>query len=171
MIDPRTIVPLDRAAILRSVAKTGRLVIVDEAHESCSVAAEIAAIVADEGWDLLKAPIKRVTSANTPIPFSPPLEQFVMPSEQETRRRCPRDHPMSTDVVMPKFGLTMIEGVILGWRKQPGDPVEKDEILFDVETDKVTVEIRSPATGQLRDVSAAEGDTIPVGQVIARIEE
>ena len=71
---------MDRETILESVAKTGRLVIVDEAHKTGSVAAEIAAIVAEEGFSFLRAPIKRVASLDVPIPFSPPMEKFVVPT-------------------------------------------------------------------------------------------
>ncbi len=61
------------------MAKTGRLVVVDEAREMCSAASEIAAIVADKGFGHLKAPVRRVTAPNVPMPFSPPLEKFVIP--------------------------------------------------------------------------------------------
>jgi pyruvate dehydrogenase E1 component beta subunit len=77
VIDPRTLVPLDRDAILASVAKTGRLVIADETHRSCGVASEIAAIVAEEGFRFLKAPIVRVTRPDVPTPFSRPLEDYI----------------------------------------------------------------------------------------------
>jgi len=77
VVDPRTLVPFDREAILGSVAKTGRLVVVDEANVSCSVASEIAAIVAEAGFADLKAPIRRVCRPDTPIPFSPPLEAEI----------------------------------------------------------------------------------------------
>jgi acetoin:2,6-dichlorophenolindophenol oxidoreductase subunit beta len=83
VIDPRTLVPLDTATILRSVAKTGRLVVVDEARELCSAASEISAVVAQHGFGALRAPIVRVASPNVPIPFSPPLEKAVVP---DTRR-------------------------------------------------------------------------------------
>ncbi len=83
LIDPRTIAPLDAETILASVAKTGRLVIVDEGHQPASVASEIAATVVEHGFDLLKAPVKRVNTLHAPIPFSPPLEQHVMPDEQK----------------------------------------------------------------------------------------
>jgi len=63
------------------VEKTGRVVIVDQCHKSCGIAAEIAARIAEEGFDKLKAPIRRVTTPDVPIPFSPPLEEFVTPSE------------------------------------------------------------------------------------------
>ncbi|HZO36081.1 MAG TPA: thiamine pyrophosphate-dependent enzyme [Solirubrobacteraceae bacterium] len=79
VLDPRTLVPLDHDAILESVAKTGRLVVVDEGHLSCGVGSEIAAIVAEEGFDLLKAPIRRVATPDVPIPFSPVLEAEIAP--------------------------------------------------------------------------------------------
>jgi pyruvate dehydrogenase E1 component beta subunit len=82
VIDPRTLSPLDEDLILSSVEKTHRLVIVDEDNPRCSVAADIAAMVADKGFDLLDAPIKMVTAPHTPVPFSPPLEQFYVPSPE-----------------------------------------------------------------------------------------
>ncbi len=82
IIDPRTLVPLDKEAILNSVKKTGRLLVADEGHKTCGVAAEISAIVAEDAIYYLKAPVKRVTSPNTPVPFSPPLEQAFIPDEK-----------------------------------------------------------------------------------------
>jgi pyruvate dehydrogenase E1 component beta subunit len=83
VIDPRTISPLDSEAILRSVAKTHRLVVVDEDNPRCSMATDIAALVADKGFDTLDAPIKLVTAPHTPVPFSPPLEQVYVPSPEK----------------------------------------------------------------------------------------
>lgn len=80
VIDPRTVSPLDTETILKSVAKTGRLLIVDEAFAPCSVGAEIAARIVDEGFDELDAPIKRLNGAFTPTPYSPTLEAAVVPS-------------------------------------------------------------------------------------------
>jgi pyruvate/2-oxoglutarate/acetoin dehydrogenase E1 component len=82
VVDPCTLNPLDSDTILNSVARTGRLVVVDEAREMCSAASEIAAVVADRGFRHLKAPIRRVTAPNVPIPFSPPLENYVVPSAE-----------------------------------------------------------------------------------------
>jgi len=82
VVDPRTIVPLDKKAIINSLKKTGRLVIVSEDCKTAGVSAEIAAMVAEEALDYLDAPIKRVAEPDTPIPFSPPLEQFVIPNEK-----------------------------------------------------------------------------------------
>ena len=83
VIDPRTLVPLDKQAIIDSVKKTGRLVIMDEEPKTGSAAAEIAAVVADEAFDFLDAPIKRVCAPDTPIPFSPVLEKIWIPDEED----------------------------------------------------------------------------------------
>jgi len=82
VVDPRTLSPLDRSTIVKSVKKTGRLVVVTEDCKKAGVSAEIAAIVAEEALDYLDAPVKRVAEPDTPIPFSPPLEQFVIPDEK-----------------------------------------------------------------------------------------
>jgi len=81
VVDPRTIVPLDFETIMASVEKTGRVVLVDECHQSCGIAAELAARIAEAGFDKLKAPIRRVATLDVPVPFSPPLEDFVSPTE------------------------------------------------------------------------------------------
>jgi 2-oxoisovalerate dehydrogenase E1 component len=80
LIDPRTVSPLDTETILRSVAKTGRLLIVDEAFAPCGIGAEIAAALADRGFDDLDAPIRRLNGAWTPTPYSPSLEAAVVPT-------------------------------------------------------------------------------------------
>jgi len=80
VIDPRTLVPLDKETILNAVARTGRLVIADPAHRTCSAAAEVSAIVAEEAFSSLKAPIIRVTTPDMQIPFSPALEAQLYPN-------------------------------------------------------------------------------------------
>jgi pyruvate/2-oxoglutarate/acetoin dehydrogenase E1 component len=83
VVDPRTIAPLDVDAIVKSVKKTGRLVLVDQAPRHSSVAAIIAGEVAERGFQYLKAPIKMVTALDTSVPYSEPLEKFVMPNEEK----------------------------------------------------------------------------------------
>lgn len=85
VIDLRSLVPLDRKAILESVAKTHRLVIVHEAVGTAGFGAEVAALVAHEGFDLLDAPICRVTAPDSPVPFSPVLEGAYIPSAEKIR--------------------------------------------------------------------------------------
>jgi pyruvate dehydrogenase E1 component beta subunit len=82
VIDPRSLVPLDKQTIINSVKKTGKLVVMDEEPKIASAAAEISAMVAEEAFDFLDAPIKRVCAPDTPIPFSPVLEKFWMPDEE-----------------------------------------------------------------------------------------
>ena len=83
IIDPRTVSPLDTATIVRSVAKTGRLLIVDEAFQPCSVASEIMASVVEAGFDELDAPIRRLNGAFTPTPYAPTLERAVVPQVED----------------------------------------------------------------------------------------
>ncbi|MDA5107517.1 alpha-ketoacid dehydrogenase subunit beta [Brevibacillus thermoruber] len=83
VVDPRTLSPLDEDTILASVAKTNRLIVIDEANPRCSIATDIAALVADKGFDTLDAPIKRITAPHTPVPFSPVLEELYLPSPQK----------------------------------------------------------------------------------------
>lgn len=83
VIDPRTLVPLDKETILKSVAKTGRLVAMDESPLTCGVASEISAIVCEEAFHALKAPIKRVATMDIPLPGNALQEAFVLPSEEK----------------------------------------------------------------------------------------
>ena len=82
VVDVRTVVPLDRPAILQSVAKTGRLLVVDPAPGTCSVASEIAATVAENVFERLKGPIMRLTAPDLPVPFSPALERLMYPTAE-----------------------------------------------------------------------------------------
>jgi pyruvate dehydrogenase E1 component beta subunit len=81
VVDPRTLVPFDLASILTSVEKTGRVVVVDETHQSCGVAAEIAARIVESGFDKLKTAVRRVSTLDVPVPYSPPLEEYIGPTE------------------------------------------------------------------------------------------
>lgn len=83
VIDPRTLVPLDKETLVDSVAKTGRVVIVHEAHKRAGPGAEIAAMLAEEAVEYLDGPIVRVAAKNAPLPYSPELESFVLPDVQD----------------------------------------------------------------------------------------
>ncbi|MEH7292281.1 alpha-ketoacid dehydrogenase subunit beta [Priestia megaterium] len=83
VVDPRSLSPFDEETILSSVEKTNRLIVIDEANPRCSIATDIAALVADKGFDMLDAPIKRITAPHTPVPFSPPLEDIYLPTPQK----------------------------------------------------------------------------------------
>src|SRR5207249_456043 len=79
IVDLRTLYPLDEDAVLASVRKTGKVLIAHEATRSCGVGAEVAALIGEQAFEHLDAPIVRLTAPNVPIPFSPPLEQRILP--------------------------------------------------------------------------------------------
>jgi pyruvate dehydrogenase E1 component beta subunit len=86
VLDPRTLVPLDEEAVLRSLQKTGRLVVVDEDYERCGFSAEVAAVAAEKGFQSLRAPVARVANPNVPIPFNRGLERHVIPDTEKIVR-------------------------------------------------------------------------------------
>ena len=83
VVDPRTLSPLDLETILTSVRKTGRVVVTDESHDICGVAAGLAALIADEGFDSLRAPIKRVSTSPVPVPYARTLEEAITPTAKK----------------------------------------------------------------------------------------
>src|ERR671915_945342 len=88
VLDLRSLVPLDREAILRSVRKTSKVVVLHEATRSCGVGAEVAALIGEHAFEDLDGPIVRVTAPDVPIPFSPPLERAVLPQPDDVREAC-----------------------------------------------------------------------------------
>ncbi|HMC07063.1 MAG TPA: alpha-ketoacid dehydrogenase subunit beta [Solirubrobacterales bacterium] len=85
VVDLRTLCPLDREAVLASVRKTGKALVAHEATRSCGVGAELAALIADEAFEDLDAPVRRLTAPDVPIPFSPPLEHAVLPQLEDMK--------------------------------------------------------------------------------------
>jgi pyruvate/2-oxoglutarate/acetoin dehydrogenase E1 component len=88
VLDLRSLVPLDVDAILDSVARCSKVVIVDEANEMCAAGAQVAAVIAERGFEDLDGPVVRVATPDVPIPFSPPLEHAVLPSVERVREAC-----------------------------------------------------------------------------------
>jgi 2-oxoisovalerate dehydrogenase E1 component beta subunit len=83
VLDLRSILPYDEEAILESVAKTGRAIVLHEATRTGGVGGEFAALIADRAFDYLDAPVKRVASIDAPVPYSPPLESFFLPNRDK----------------------------------------------------------------------------------------
>jgi 2-oxoisovalerate dehydrogenase E1 component beta subunit len=88
VIDLRTLCPLDEEAILASVRKTSKVVVLHEATRSCGVGAEVAALIGERCFEDLDGPIVRVTAPDTPIPFSPPLERAILPQTSDIQEAC-----------------------------------------------------------------------------------
>ena len=85
VLDLRSLVPLDEEAILASVRKTSKVVIIDEANQTCAAGAQVAALVAERAWEDLDGPVVRVSTPDVPIPFSPTLEQAVLPQVDDVK--------------------------------------------------------------------------------------
>jgi 2-oxoisovalerate dehydrogenase E1 component beta subunit len=88
VLDLRSLVPLDEEAILDSVARCSKVVVVDEANFTCAAGAQVAALIAERAFEDLDGPVVRVATPDVPIPFSPPLEQAVLPSVDRVREAC-----------------------------------------------------------------------------------
>src|SRR5262249_39637550 len=88
VIDPRSVRPLDTALILKSIEKTGRLVVADTTWAFCGIAAEVAAVAAEQGWQYLRAPVRRVTPPDCPAPVSKTLEDAFHPGPAEIAEAC-----------------------------------------------------------------------------------
>jgi pyruvate/2-oxoglutarate/acetoin dehydrogenase E1 component len=88
VLDLRSLAPLDTDAILTSARKTGKVLVAHEATRSCGVGAEVAAIVSEDAFEDLDAPVRRLTTPDVPIPFSPPLEQAVLPQLDDMKEAC-----------------------------------------------------------------------------------
>jgi pyruvate/2-oxoglutarate/acetoin dehydrogenase E1 component len=88
VLDLRTLCPLDREAILASARRTGKVLVAHEATRSCGVGAEVAALITEEAFEELDAPVRRLTTPDVPIPFSPPLEQRVLPQLDDMKEAC-----------------------------------------------------------------------------------
>ena len=88
VLDLRSLVPLDEEAILASVRKCSKVVIVDEANMTCAAGAQVGALIAEKGWEDLDGPVVRVSTPDVPIPFSPTLEQAVLPQVDDVKEAC-----------------------------------------------------------------------------------
>ena len=146
--------------MLESVEKTGRLVVVDESNPRCSMASDIAGIVAQKAFRSLRAPIEQVTAPHTPVPFSDVLEDLYIPSAAENRSgRHPRLRVplmgLIHKITLPKWGLSMKEARVIGWLKEVGAAVTAGEELVEIESEKIAGAVEAagercsaPATGQ-----------------------
>ncbi len=171
LIDLRSLVPLDRKAILNSVGKTGRLVVVDEDYLSYGVSGEVVATVADVDPGLLVMPAQRVAVPDVPIPYAHDLEYAVLPRQDRIEKGHPRgDHSMSSLVLFPPLSKETpdAEGVLATWFVGEGSTVVEDQLLAEVQVDKVAAEIPAPTAGVVHllvDEEAVVRQEAPIAQI------
>ena len=178
VIDLRTIAPYDAETVLNSVARTKRAVIVHEAVKPFGVGAEIAARINEELFGQLKSPVERVGANFSPVPFSKPLETELRtarrraskpPSAAPCAEPTEETHKMSTEVLLPKIGFSMNEGMLTRWLVEDGATVTQGQPLYELESEKSVQEVEAPASGTLKIVVDAVGETYPVGTVLGHI--
>ena len=97
IIDPRTYSPLDENLIFESVRKTGRVIVVDESNPKCSLASEISSLISEKCFGDLKAGVIKITAPHTPVPFSPPMEDFYIPSTKNISEAIKKVYYASVD--------------------------------------------------------------------------
>ena len=134
--------------------------------------AEIAAVVQERAFDYLDAPIERVGAKFAPLPFAPVMEEFVVPHKADVlaavKRTVGERAEWPSQVTLPRLGQGMESGTIVRWLKSEGDPVEKGEPLYELDTEKVTQEVEADAAGVLLKILAGEGEEIEVGKADRR---
>jgi hypothetical protein len=156
------------------VKKTNRAVVAHEAVTRMGFGAEVAAVLQYQAFDWLDAPIERVGAKFAPLPFAPVMENFVVPHAEDVlaaiKRTVGKARRRGDEVILPRLGQGMESGTIVRWLKSEGEPVEKGEPLFELDTDKVTQEVEAEAAGVLLKIAVSEGE-VPVGQTVAFIGE
>jgi acetoin:2,6-dichlorophenolindophenol oxidoreductase subunit beta len=172
VVDLRTLVPFDRDAVLRSVAKTGRLLIADEDYLGFGLSGELSAVVAENLDTLaLKAPIRRLAVPNVPIPYSRPLEQFVIPQEDPNRARPLGVIEITLNADAWKDVEPGVEALVDKWLVAQGDTVRAGQLLANVVIVKANQEIVAPADGRIEQIVVPANETFARGKPIALLQE
>ena len=147
VVDPRTLQPLDEETLVESVKKTNRAVVAHEAVTRMGFGAEVAAVLQEQAFDWLDAPIERVGAKFAPLAFAPVMEQFVDPAARRRARGDPADgRPWRARSSSRASGRAWRRARSSSWLKVEGDPVEKGEPLYELDTDKVTQEVEAEAS-------------------------
>ncbi len=155
VLDLRSLQPLDLDAIVASVDKTGRAVVVHEAPRTCGFGAELVALVQERCFLHLEAPIARVTGFDTPVPVHArervPAARAAHPEGDPRGGRVLRaeEATMPFQLELPDIGEGVVEAEVQRWFVAPGDEVAEDQPLVEVMTDKATVVIPSPRRGRV----------------------
>ena len=179
VLDLRTLLPMDDEAIVATVRKTNRVLIVHEDTRTGGVAGEITARINDQAFEWLDAPVRRVTAHDVPLPYAPTLEDFVLPQTDDLVLAAAAGWPPTrtsetgcawprSTSSCPRWASPSPRARCRRWIKKVGDAVKRDEPIFEISTDKVDAEIPAPPAGVLAEILVQEGQTVPVQTVVAR---
>ena len=172
IIDLRTLLPLDLDTIVASVWKTGRCVVVHEATLTSGFGAELSALVQENCFYHLEAPVARVAGWDTPYPHAQEWDYF--PGPARVGRALLETHgglTMGEHVIkLPDVGEGVAEAELVEWHVKVGDLVREDMVLAAVMTDKATVEIPSPVDGEILWLGGEIGDMVAIGSPIVRLK-
>ena len=169
VLDLRTLRPLDTGAIIDSVTRTHRAVIIDEGWRSGSISAEVSARIMEGAFYELDAPVARVCSAEVPMPYPKHLEDAALPQVPAIVRPRAAWWAAVTEFRMPSLGADMEAGTLVQWLVKPGDPIKRGDIIAVVETEKGAIEIEVFQNGILQSLVVQEGEKVPVGTTMALI--
>ena len=168
VLDLRVLRPLDTTAILETVSRTRRCVIVDEGWRSDSISAEIGMRVAESAFFELDAPPRRVCGREVPMPYAAHLEDACLPQAESPRRRAnsSRHHDRLPHA---RIGRRYGGPALVEWLVQPGDKVKSGSIIAVVETQKGAIEIEVFAEGTIAEIVVPVGQRVPVGSFLGTV--
>ncbi len=172
VFDPRTLYPFDWELLDESLARTGRLVVFDDANRSCGFAAEVVATAAEE-MSLVASPATRDARRRADLVRGRARARGASePRAACSRRSCRREGGGAPviDVQIPKMGMSTVEVDIVAVNVAPGDRVESDSIVVEVQSEKANFEIEAGTAGIVKEVLVQEGDEAKVGDVVVRLE-
>ena len=172
VIDPRTLRPLDLDTILDSVKKTNRAVVVEEGWPHGGVGANLAALITGAGLRLPRRAGPAGDRRGRPDALLEAARaggDAPLRARRQRRARDPGGEPLMAEIVMPRLSDSMEEGTILRWLKSVGDEVAVGDELVEIETDKANMVYEADSAGTLTEIVADEGETLAIGEVIARV--
>lgn len=197
LIDLRSVVPWDRETLTESVRRTGRLIVVEEDNRTCSFGQTLVSELLQDAevWEALVQPPVLISREDVHVGFNPVYEYTALPSVSEIVRAIlgltrggagpniaqEGRHPVAVasrtkttvktvPIRVPAIGEGLEEARVLKYFKKPGDMVARDELIYQLETDKAVVDIESPNSGLLRAWEAPEDSVVRIGSVIGQIE-
>jgi 2-oxoisovalerate dehydrogenase E1 component len=207
VLDLRSLVPMDIEAIAATAARTGRVLVLDEAYSPCGVGAEVTALINEHAFHQLRAPVLRLHTASVSHPFSPVFDSAIFPqletviekvhhllrggvsslarplrsatlAEQTLTAGPTAPAPVaaapSTEtriaILIPNQGLTVESARIVRWLVEVGDTIREGQALFEIETDKIVVEVEAEVDGTLDEIVAPADSSLPLGARVGWIK-